>query len=444
MKCKAISILLFFLISVSAITQESSLILSFTAVVESTYAQLESIKVINKTQGGDTTLIFPDTVLVLISGPTDITDQDYPSQGFELFQNYPNPVLERTMITMYVPDDGIVNLVVSDIQGREVFQYDHFLSKGYHSFNFNPGDRSVYLATAFWQGKLSSIKIINAGNSKAEASLKYAGLSDTRSNANLKSQKAGFQFTMGDELMYICYMNDDQTARFDKPFLSRVYTFQFATNIPCPDEPVINYGGQTYNTIQVFDQCWMKENLNVGTMLSADVYPSDNGVDEKYCYEDLESNCNKYGGLYMWDELMQYTTTPRSRGLCPPGWHIPDSEEWKILLGSVDSEFGIGHPSWDGFQCGSDVGLRLKSTELWADNGNGTDDFGFTILPAGFYMYFPPGSYGNEYWSGDFRTSSEGTGWSAWNWNFHKLYETTRHYDDEKEFGYSVRCLKDN
>jgi uncharacterized protein (TIGR02145 family) len=207
---------------------------------------------------------------------------------------------------------------------------------------------------------------------------------------------------------------------------------------------MVIYGGQAYSTIQVFGQCWMKENLNVGVRINADEYPSNNQIIEKYCYEDNEINCDQFGGLYMWDEMMQYITVEGAPGICPSGWHIPDNDDWKVLLGVVDSEYGIGDPEWDGFECGYDVGTRLKSTTGWNTGGNGTDDFGFTILPAGFYMYFPPGSYANQEWSGDFRTSSEDLGWSAWNWNFHYLHTTTMHYADEKEFGYSVRCIKNN
>ena len=90
---------------------------------------------------------------------------------------------------------------------------------------------------------------------------------------------------MGDELLYICYMDTLQSGVLDSPEDNKSYTFQFATNIPCPGTPTVEYEGQIYNTIQIFSQCWLKENLNVGTMIQGGVGMSDNGLVEKYCYE---------------------------------------------------------------------------------------------------------------------------------------------------------------
>jgi len=59
---------------------------------------------------------------------------------------------------------------------------------------------------------------------------------------------------------------------------------------------------------------------------------SNNSVIEKYCYNNEEDSCTKYGGLYQWDEMMQYTTEQGVRGICPAGWHLPTDEEWKICL----------------------------------------------------------------------------------------------------------------
>jgi uncharacterized protein (TIGR02145 family) len=68
----------------------------------------------------------------------------------------------------------------------------------------------------------------------------------------------------------------------------------------------------------VGDKCWLKENLNVGTMILSEQNQSDNGLIEKYCYGDLPANCETYGGLYQWREAMQYIATPGTQGICPP------------------------------------------------------------------------------------------------------------------------------
>lgn len=73
---------------------------------------------------------------------------------------------------------------------------------------------------------------------------------------------------------------------------------EFATNIPCPGTNIVEYEGQVYSTIQIFSQCWLKENLNVGTMIEGPEDMADNGIVEKYCFNYRPDCCNKYGGLY--------------------------------------------------------------------------------------------------------------------------------------------------
>jgi hypothetical protein len=92
--------------------------------------------------------------------------------------------------------------------------------------------------------------------------------------------------------------------------------------------------GKKYATIKIGTQCWMAENLNVGTRITGDVWPSQNTpteIIEKYCYDDQESNCDIYGGMYTWNELMQYSTTEGVQGICPEGWHLPTDAEWCVL-----------------------------------------------------------------------------------------------------------------
>ena len=425
--------------------QQTGLVVTFTAINDSTYVQLDSVKIINLNKDGDTTLHWPDTTLVLIGGTVGVPENQILSNELKLFQVSPNPVKEKALITFYIPAESEVQLVITDVLGRQVIHVDRKLTAGYHKCGFTPGQEDIYLFTVYAQNQSRSAKIINANTGTAAyPSLEYLGSHNVTPNAKIGVEYRVFPFSIGDELLYICYHGDQQSGKIHKPLLSRTYVFQFATNIPCPGMETITYEGQVYNTIQVYDQCWLKENLNVGVRLDPNVYPSDNELIEKYCYDNLESNCDIYGGLYMWDEMMQYTNSEGVQGICPPGWHVPDNEDWKVLFGAVDSQYGIGDPEWEQFTCGSDVATRLKSTTGWYNNGNGTDDFGFSILPSGFYMFFPPGAYTNLYWMSEMRTSSEDEAWSAFSWDFFHSRPTTVHFADEKEFGYTVRCLKNN
>jgi len=115
----------------------------------------------------------------------------------------------------------------------------------------------------------------------------------------------------------------------------------------CAGTPTVVYGNKTYNTVQIGDQCWLKENLDIGTRINGSQNQTDNGTIEKYCYNDSDANCDTYGGLYQWAEAVQYkngatnTTSPDSaftgnvQGICPTGWHLPTNDEFTVLLNTL-------------------------------------------------------------------------------------------------------------
>jgi uncharacterized protein (TIGR02145 family) len=198
----------------------------------------------------------------------------------------------------------------------------------------------------------------------------------------------------------------------------------------CPGIPTVTYGGQVYNTVLIGSQCWLKENLNIGTRISGQEQ-TDNGIIEKYCYNDNEANCNTYGGLYQWNEMMQYTTNSGVQGICPSEWHIPTDGEWSILSTYLDGE--------------SVAGGKLKEAgfEHWDPPNTGADNSsGFTALPGGYYS-FTSGSYNiNE--QGIFWTSSKVTNTWIWARQLNYNYANIERPQYAKSQGSSVRCLKNN
>ena len=98
-----------------------------------------------------------------------------------------------------------------------------------------------------------------------------------------------------------------------------------------PGSPVY-HEGEIYPTIIIGNQCWMTKNLNIGTMKTTTISNYNNNLVEKYCYNDLQSNCDTYGGLYPWSELMAHVNTPGAQGICPTGWHIPTQPECTTLV----------------------------------------------------------------------------------------------------------------
>ena len=337
---------------------------------------------------------------------------------------------DRSEISMYIPHTGNVHLMITDLQGRVVLRTDRQLDEGLHTFRFHPGGGNLFFLTAHWNGISRSMQMISTGMQNGKSCrLDYVG--SQSGEPVLKNSLQVNDFIVR------------QSGILDSPEESTTYTFQFATNIPCPGTPTVEYEGHVYNTIQVFSQCWLKENLNVGVMIPGSQSQSNNGTIEKYCYYNEPDSCTKYGGLYQWNEMMQYTTQQGARGICPPGWHLPTDEEWKVLEGTVDSYYGIGNYTWDysGWR-GTDAGTNLKTTSGWYESGNGTDLFGFSGLPGGYRGYYGP--FFNVGFYGLWWTSTELDYFFAWYRFLGYYYPGVSRYGDFEDFGFSVRCLRDN
>lgn len=202
--------------------------------------------------------------------------------------------------------------------------------------------------------------------------------------------------------------------------------------------------GKTYPTVLIGTQCWMAKNMNVGTRIEGVVNMANNSILEKYCTSNLESNCDVYGGMYQWSEMMQYSTTPGAQGICTPGWHLPTDQEIKTLEGTIDSQYGVGDPIWDlTGDRGLDAGGKMKETGSihWVfPNVGATNTSGFTGLGGGARN--TNGSYSGFQIYGIFWTSSESST------NAYRRVLSAARADIARDavnklVGISVRCIKD-
>jgi len=100
--------------------------------------------------------------------------------------------------------------------------------------------------------------------------------------------------------------------------------------------------GQKYPYVNIGTQTWMAQNLNYKASGTK-------------CYDDENRGCKATGRLYDWETAMNS---------CPSGWHLPTTAEWATLINFVG---------------GSKIaGTKLKAPDSWAENGYGTDDYGFS------------------------------------------------------------------
>lgn len=219
---------------------------------------------------------------------------------------------------------------------------------------------------------------------------------------------------------------------------------------PCKDLKQVSYGGIVYNTVEIGSQCWMKENLNIGTKINSDsavgYQQKNNGITEKYCFDNDTSLCAIYGGLYEWGEAMLYETTEGAQGICPNGWHIPTDKEWCTLAQYLDENSICG--KYD-FRSSIVAGGMLKEegTEHWrSPNEGATNSSGFTVLPGGI-RDGNSGGFGElslGYW-GEFWTSSQETeDYLAYSWGLQNSFAYLNHMYECEAHGISVRCLKDH
>lgn len=212
--------------------------------------------------------------------------------------------------------------------------------------------------------------------------------------------------------------------------------FDIPVNFSCGDTFIDLRDNQLYPTIQIGTQCWMSRNLNIGVMatsvnvggLHSDV--SDNGIIEKYCWNNNPSECDVYGGLYDWNEMMNYLTTATPQGICPTGWRIPTDADWDTLTTSLGGTTVAGGK------------MKEAGFNHWVSpNVGATNSSGFTALGAGmrnqngtfFYL-----NYYTYFWS-----SSEYSSTTVPYRRLGTTYADITRTGLNKAYGLSVRCLKD-
>ena len=424
-------------ISFNATGQRPVIELTFTAAYQSQHVPLDSIFIQNLTQPGDTMLYAPDTLLLLdyISGVPNYDGTT--KSSFSVSPNYPNPSIDgKTSIDVFIPERKQITIRIVDLLGREAVNYENTLDAGNHHFTFLSGKEKYYVLSVFCDDEIRSVKILNTcNNGQLHEGLVYDGMSEPV--LTLKSQKyiTGFGFSIGDALRFIGYAKSltgivGSDVIEATPEGDETYEFAILEGLPCPGIPTVFYEGQTYKTVHIGTQCWFKQNLNVGTMVDLAANQTNNSVMEKYCYNNDPSNCDVYGGLYQWDELMQYTTTSGAQGLCPDGWHITTDGEWTTLttfLGGV--EFAGGK-------------MKETGTLHWnVPNEGATNESGFTGLPGGLRMTVPAFSgMGNS-----------GTWWSSTEESSTFVYDRGLTYlgffvnvgTFIKPMGLSARCVND-
>lgn len=218
-------------------------------------------------------------------------------------------------------------------------------------------------------------------------------------------------------------------------------SFSGETGFKCGSR--ISYQGDSYKTVKIGNQCWLKENLKttkyrdgtpIPNLTESNKWETDkNGAYS--CYQNDEKNCKTSGALYNW-----YVLNNKS-GLCPAGWSIPASNQWIDLEKSVcislgydncETKFVYGSSTdW----LGTDEGDHLKST-----TSKGKDTYGFSALLGGFRN--PKGSFSFLGEKGYWWTSTP-SGEFAYGIILDINNQGIRQVKSIKSGGFNIRCIKD-
>jgi len=208
------------------------------------------------------------------------------------------------------------------------------------------------------------------------------------------------------------------------------------TTLPGGGGTVTDIDGNLYHTISIGTQVWMVENLKVTRFNKGDSIPEVTDDNEwstlkkgAYCnYDKDPANATTYGRLYNWYVVGD------TRNVCPSGWHVPTDTEWQILIDHLGGAIIAGGKL-------KATGTLETGSGLWhSPNTGATNESGFSAVPGGFRNL--NGSFTNIssnacYWS----STADQT--KAWEREMSYKYGNVDRYAENKENGYSIRCLKD-
>jgi uncharacterized protein (TIGR02145 family) len=220
-------------------------------------------------------------------------------------------------------------------------------------------------------------------------------------------------------------------------------TASVESNSVTPIAPTVtDVSGNTYETVTIGTKTWMAKNLNTTKYNDGTIIPNlssklawSAATSGAYCdYDNNWFNGTTYGKLYNWYVVDNNAATKVAsnggKNICPTGWHVPTAPEWKDLFRTIGSS--------------AEAGGRAKETGTthWTTPNTGaTNSVGFTALPGG-----------NRFYNGAFSgIGLIGTWWATWEWNKTDAYYYYLEYSSSSEgefnysknFGCSVRCLKD-
>ena len=170
----------------------------------------------------------------------------------------------------------------------------------------------------------------------------------------------------------------------------------------CTVAKAVDVEGNFYNTVQIGNQCWMKENLRTQyypdhNLIGSGGSNSSSTTGYYYNYSSSSLTLEQRGYLYNWAAVMHGASSSSAnpsgvQGICPSGWHVPSDAEWtqlKNYVGSVSNYQCSGSSTY--------IAKALASTTGWTyynpynyscavcNNQTSNNATGFNAYPAGYW-----------------------------------------------------------
>ena len=453
-----------FMLSYAATLAQNNITLVFSCCsADGQYVHPDSIRIMNLDRGWAETLLYPDTIYTLNVAGIETAD------AFEgkSVQVIPNPFYGKTTVNLHIFESADVAVEILDMNGRVVGMQNFVsLQPGIYPLHIALRNLGVYILTARVNGQTISTKLVNTGKGEKDV-LEVNGCITSEfapEPPNLSKGSSIYPFQLGDLMQYVAFASGDTSAELTQnQSESEQILLTFATfppissdGQPCPNAATVtDYDGNVYNTVQIGNQCWMKENMRTthfsdGTGLSTSMY--NYSLTDPYYYNYTSSGIplEERGYLYNWTAAMRgfngSDANPSGvQGVCPVGWHLPSDAEWTQLTDYVNSQ--------SQYVCGSDnqsIAKSLASILRWSNSStpcspgydsSTNDTTGFSVVPAGIWQFssttFITAGNACDFWS-----SSE-SGYYAGLRVMMYDNDIVYRYTTIKANGCSVRCLRD-
>lgn len=395
---------------------------------------VDSVRIENLSQcislemaGDDTLVLSPATGIATIE-----------SEDFSL-QVMPNPSDgDFKVITRSSGNDEII-FTLFDQSGWKILTKKEDLSSGYAIFSLNEVPGGIFFLQGFTGKRSKTIKIISSADNHGRTDIRrYSDFSEVKTIYSNPETIVTMPFNAGDTLKLTGKSGNFRTVMMLFPVASQNVDFPFTD---CTDSE-----NNHYAVVQIGTQLWMEENLKTrkyrdgsDILNVTDSAAWANLITGAYCdFKNNPSEGEKYGRLY------NFYAVSDTRGICPPGWHVPSHSEWNKFEIYLDSSVDTNAIGPRGLEIGRILKEGCETRWQYYDTTFGYNSAGFTALCANFrsagggWSLAPDDNHDTSYWTSTTYTSN-----MAWSRSLRWCYSDIYVIFPFMQAGSSVRCIKD-